>query len=108
MRHSHYFGITGLFLLLPLLVGESIFAVQIEEGIISTQNNEKTYGFLTPLQSFVPDTTPPYVKITSPNHCSTDIIQGTVVVRGVASDSDRVKMVEAFAHTLPLEGEILF
>ena len=103
--------ILGIFLFLifmPFVFKEYIFAIK------STSSNEPTSGLksespnITNIQTFQPDTEPPYIKITSPNHCPPSFVNGTVMIQGVSNDSDRVKMVEVFSHTIPLEEDFHF
>jgi len=102
-------AIIAVLVFTPFIFKESIFAVRENTSTNeSTVRHELEYPSITKIQAFQPDTEPPYIKITNPNHCPPNFINGTVIVQGISSDSDKVKMVEAFAHPIPLEGEIYF
>ena len=57
---------------------------------------------------FEHDTTPPFVRIKNPTFCSGTYATGTITVEGIAYDSSGVKKVEAFANTIPHNGEFPF
>jgi len=100
-------GLIVSFVFVPFVFNESSFAVKSIQDI-SPSHLEPEHPNIVKIQSFQPDTEPPFIKITNPNHCPPSFINGNVTVQGISSDSDRVKMVEAFAHPIPLDGEIYF
>lgn len=108
MTHLFFVGIIVSLFCFPLIFDEYLFAVNSSFIDDSFSNANSDYPGITHVQSFQSDVDPPYIKITSPNHCSPSFVNGNVIVQGISSDSDKVKLVEAFAHPIPYDGEIYF
>jgi len=68
----------------------------------------KTESIIPRTIQFEHDSTPPSIRITNPTFCSGTYAIGTVTVEGTAYDSEGVKKVEAFANTIPHNGEFPF
>ncbi|MDH3276970.1 MAG: hypothetical protein OEL77_05350 [Nitrosopumilus sp.] len=101
-------GIITLIVFFPFISDHYVFAIKNTDIDQSISNLESEYPGMSNIQFFQTDASPPYIKITNPNHCSSNFINGTVLVEGISSDSDKVKMVEAVVLPFPFEGEIYF
>jgi hypothetical protein len=68
---------------------------------ISKSENIKNIQFET-------DLVPPIVRITNPTFCSGIYSADTIIIQGTAYDKNGIKKVEAFANTIPHDGEFPF
>ena len=99
----NYLLILGIafFCLTPIIFNLSATAYT-ENVDDSAQNLESTFPPIKNIQSFEADTIPPNLEITNFNPCNPLFTNGTVTVQGIASDNDKVKLVEGLIHTGPL------